>query len=762
MSKFKIKDFIIPKNNEKYFYTIAEIEDFSYKQVQNMKANRTLWQNIKHKIGSNETAQDLYNETIDDFNKDMSNCEKDNYIEIAGLYIDYIRNLFVSSKIADYKINDLTTLLREKKAEYKFLCIDYVKQSFENPLVIQNWDPIIQALDVYKKENSKEKLIIENFKILKTVLNQTPSYFRPLIIEYNQELINQFKDKYKRINALDIEAIYAPYFNKIKETITDTFDELTKNFQAEIIKQKAKPNPSAIRLLELYRKYNQIEQDFSSFSEIYSKGKFKNEIDKISKLMESISQKNQIEKSAFSRIMELQNPIEIIIQSDKKVKEIDSYLDKLQYPYIEFIETINQLKKYRKNYLIAAQNNLRILTDPINKKFNNPPLELSKKFLNECWCAFDEVEKLEKKLKGIIFTIDVLESLNKKIKTTVENYIESFLASFDPNIQSVENHLSLLELCVEQYNKLSEYHKRKYCEQKVDTIKITQKDFYAKMEIVKENLVILKQKLDKQDFDNLTKTISTVKEIIDYFAENFIVAYPENQKIYSEVINSYYTLCDRNNMLKESLAYKETFILINPVNQFQYIFFKDNSVTIGRLLGEMKIIEKNKINIPWKRISRTHASFNFIDQTVTDMNSSNGIYSEISLQKMEFIDLKKVKEFNLAKDLTFEFEKKSNFFYFKFRNLDNHYPSNLISHRTLQQFCDEWNKKIFIKLQENSIIYLSKIDGKCYSEANDKINFVKIENIDNKYYFTDFKENIENELILKGDNKNISFHFLAI
>ena len=765
MASSIINNFIVEKGSEKYFYTLSEIKKMAESNFANIKHNRTLFQKMKHGLKmTNATAHDIYDDTIKNFDEDITKLSELDFTAKAGLYVDYIMKLHICDHIAELKIKDLNRLLREKTEAYKNECRTFIEKSFSHPLQVSNWKPIINALQVIKgdSDTTKELNIIDNFNILANVLRKTPDYFRPLKLEYKLDGLSEFKDLFKKIINLDIDDIYKPYFNEIFSIIDLTFNDLTKSFQLNIEKNQEKSNPSAEKMLELYKQYDKIEKDFSAFSEKYSQRKYKSKIYHLSEQLNSITEKMKEEQVAYKRIFELQNPIDKIIKCNEKSKDIEVYLDKISHSYIEFSNVISKLKQFKTNYFHEIKKNLKIITDPLSKKISVLPSALDVKFLSEGENALKEIIKIEKKLEGVVESVNLLQSLKTKIETTIEEYLDKLLKNFVPEKSLLQTHIKLLDQVVIQFDKLKNYNKRRENEDLLLQIENQGRVFDSRMNDCKNMIIELEEVIESKDFEKVEKILTTVQPNFDYFNNNIILRYMDTKSLYTELKEKFHFLNNKFQSYKEAMANLESFTLVNPVNQFSYTFFVEDKIQIGRLNNNMKYVNKGKVNIPWKRISGIHALFDFSEKKISDLGSSNGVFSNISyqsLKKNESFDLDQIKEFNLARDITFDFKNEKHFSFFKFRNLENSISRNLSHHQSIHHFCDEWVKKYFIKLETNSVIFISKLDGECYNSIDNKMNYVEIENKAGKYYFSDEKENIVKELIISGENKKITFHF---
>ena len=395
-------------------------------------------------------------------------CNKVDCDIFDALVLDYIDNIFIE----DFKQMNFEKIFKDNIS-------DYIKKFFEKINNIQNFDTVIQLINIKNLENKNIYLDLLNKKYDNIISNEiellTDEKLKEAIhviakiafINYEYEkkekkfyFINKRVKKLDRIAPLIFIEIINIYFNK-----DDNDNHIEKNKSEEIEEEEEEDDED----IDIDLNYNRIKKFI--FKKFINKMNNENDIDNIIKLIDCLERKN------------------IINGTNKKERIINEFLPKLIEKYL-----------FTKDEFFSCNQNIKIT-------------------------LFYKLYAKEKIKKNEIDNYENLINLLNSIKKDLEGDIKkSKLEEFLKNEQSlIKQRLSLIKLILEEFNPDEQYDYLKKINNEInedlntlkyikDNIIIYHRDCYQ--HLIKRIIEVIKNDQDKKIIDYKVRRIEDlIKEI---------------------------------------------------------------------------------------------------------------------------------------------------------------------------------------------------------------------------------------------------------
>jgi len=733
--------------SEKFFYTFSEIIKVATEAKEKNKANRNLWGKVKHVIGSNDTVLEIKKD-LDKIYEEKMKVSKQ--LEKSRILSDLLKRAKFCCDAADFKNSEFNDFYAKLEKEYKNLCNSYIKESFSNPSKIDNWEPIKQALLVQKDlgtDIQADLQKIDNFSNLKKVLHNIEKTFSALKHKYEPGNLNKVKDDFVKVSSLEMKEGYEYYFRKMYEVIDSNFQNLTNSLKEKIEKEEHRKNPSAKYLIIQMTQYIRIEKDFEGFMNKYRTYVYDEPIDNLKQFVKNFDNKSKIEQNTLERILKQKDAIIRIVEMDNRQKEISSLLDRFILNYKEVASEKIELQKIQKEYKKHIYTNFEKVFSPIKQKLENK-LDNLNEFSN--WLnTYNQAKKILKQLSNIHY---LTKNAKEILKNSYQNVLSS-LSSIKLNKSNFSNYQTELKKKQNCYIQLDESYLAIQIQEKLKRLDVLYDEYEFSYNNALGNLNFLKNNLTA-DYEKLSEKYDKIDDFIIENKNSELLNLGDVRKQFNSLVSEFSPLQNTLSGLLEKAAHKNDLCLLNPQTKDRYLFITKEKIEFGRQKNKDEFYKNGKIFIPWKAVSEDHGYIDLKTFTFYD-NSSNGSFSAKSRTKKKQIDLKADKDLNFALQISFDFEFLESFSKFNISYADHNQADCLLFFDSMKDFLDKWTKLYFIIPQENMELFISKIDGKIFDKAEDLINYYKITYHKGKYYFTDLRENVNDELIKKAGNKKI-------
>ncbi|MBN1969911.1 MAG: FHA domain-containing protein [Candidatus Delongbacteria bacterium] len=753
----------IAKEKTKFFLKLSEISINAQKKADEIKRNRKFFKKAKHFLANtNETVIDIFGDTKKRYN-DILSKEMDILKKVQEL-ISIIENIEKCVNLQHHKEKEFSELLEIVKKKYITIIKKYVEDQFKN-LFNMNFSHLRNALNVLIEsgdENSEyKKNLLPEVEKLKAFYTDFHINISKLRYHYDSELIKPFRDKFKHISHLEDNPVLLPYFEKINYEINAVFDHLTGVIEENIKRETSTRNPEIRKLLKFYEDYRIYEKDFKIFSDSYDRDKYLEESKKLENLLKDISKTVIIKQNILTKLMESGQPISLIKKASNEINDINDTIVKITDSYLEIEAEKENLHNIAKGLKSIIEENLQKLLSPFQKRFLIKKDDVFE-MINLWWESIHEIDEIVNQL------VDIPE-VTEKMKGLKQGYIDKILSNiinlckeYVPKQGSIESHILVYEKSIFYLDKIEDFETKNQFEQELNKLRNFKIEFSNDYNKTINRLNKINVDFSLQDKYEQEKQLKTGIEFIRKYLNQEYLLYPEIIRQYNEIKNSLEKYKFSLEAYQDKQALRGVLILYDTMLKKRYVIFSSSVIEIGRMNNDGKIISENRINIPWKRVSAAHLQIDYQKGYIKDLNSSNGTYINRkgikNKDEITIVDLNNVFEFNLSHDLTFSmFFNKKDFSFFYFQQLTNKNDLTL-DKIDIYEFNDFFSATFFIYLPENSEFFINKLDGKPVNQIGDKTNYYMIKNKLGKYYYTDWKENVIDEIILISDNKRMKLH----
>ncbi len=192
-------------------------------------------------------------------------------------------------------------------------------------------------------------------------------------------------------------------------------------------------------------------------------------------------------------------------------------------------------------------------------------------------------------------------------------------------------------------------------------------------------------------------------------------------------------------IVAENIGYAGELVLKEKMTGKVYHFL-NSEITIGRN-------SKNYITIPCQFVSSEHCSITSHQQSLIDLESSNGTFINRDPESITNASLIQIDEFNIAGYFTFNFIKLSNSFIFRLSAILD--KDECFKHGN-KILINKLRDHYYILLTGNDSVFIRKMDGKIDSEIDNKYEYYRFRIKNNYYYFSDTSKNEKERLLVNN------------
>ncbi len=199
----------------------------------------------------------------------------------------------------------------------------------------------------------------------------------------------------------------------------------------------------------------------------------------------------------------------------------------------------------------------------------------------------------------------------------------------------------------------------------------------------------------------------------------------------------------RRGKIANEHGYTGSMIFHEKMTGISFHFLTGKKITFGRS-------EENYISIPVSWVSGKHAVIDMERGLLIDSDSANGTYINHSPERITEVEIKDIKEFNLAGLFTFPVIKREGLFIFQ---LGAVLDENLVRNSGKLKEIDQLRSHYYILASGDGEFDIRKMDGEIITPPMDKMEFFTIKVINGYYYFIDEERGMKNYLLLKKNNR---------
>jgi len=695
-------DIYFEKGSEKYFFTIAEIEQTAKEAKEKNKQNRKLFRKIKHFMGSNETVMEIHSDLQKMYKLKTKTAKP---LERSRIISDLLKRSRFCCIAADFKSIDFKDFYETLRKEYLKLCEDFVNLSFKNGDTIENWDPVKQALKVLQgigwdihSHNDK----IGNMIILRKVLRDIEKTFSSLKYNYESSKLTQVKDEYSHISHLELKTEYKMFFNKMETMISDSFHKLIADLKMRIEKEEKQKAPSAAYLIKQMSTHKKIELDFEVFSSKYKIRVFDEKMDELKSFIDSLEDTCKIESNAMERIRKISDQVKRIIEMNCRSEEISSLMDRFILNYKEVVKEKEQLLKMQKEYQTQINRDYESLISPFDEKMNRSRGKL--KEFPEWFSAYTQSKLILNKLKNV----SLLEKRITDFRTEHYKSILNFLKSYHIKKVRFSEYINGLNELYSCYHKLGELEISSDLKEKIRSLKTLHNDFETEYNFALSSHETIKENLISNNFDVVEENYALL--------ENFLKKYDKSElRKFTDINNKWHNLDSEFKPIKklltdhlEKFAYRGDLCLLEKLSNPRYVFITRDKIEFGRQANPGEFYTNGKVLIPWSTMSGNHGYIDLKTFIYHDNNSTNGSFSALSKTPKKQVKLKIDKDLNFARHVTFNFKFNNSFSYFMLSWIDRKNVKYLRFFDNPQDFLNIWAKRdlVFLKHLKSIQVFL--------------------------------------------------------
>lgn len=693
---------------DKKFYKLSEIEEIAKKEAEKHKQKRNKLSKISHFMGSQQTSIDLYK----DMNREIKlrENEADPLEKIAGL----VQALLVVKKcdlISSFKTAEYKDAFNKFLAEYLAETKSFVEQEYQvkfGTILLNHLKDALSVLREYgdvKAEKRLEELptyekLLATYQELTSKLNSLLINFNPVTLEECISLLSLLKES----------ELSAQIVKEITSSLQNLYNKIIYKAKRTIEEERSSITPSIHAVNDAIDNYLNLRGVFSKAPVELGKDNYSALKEELLVLLEELRERAQhILKLAKCSSKKEANILDSLTLHLTLLKEIDQYLDKYNYPYIEVKEEdrdVQQLKLivddkvtelkalYIKNLKerVHSNSNLSISEQLTLWRDLEQELTLNIRLLEDKKLAFSELVNLKEQ-------IPQLRQRYTKLEMKRYNFSNHYLKEYRELLKTI---VSLIPSEESEDAKIGEFLEQ------IDYFKQNITDIIQTAKKLEETVTSQNNPLLLHD------EYQRVKEFISKYQASFIGYFKDTCKELELLNTIYLTLENYVNSYISQHAWQGNIIFQAPNTQAKVILLDKPQVIIGRANSTGNLISNNRISLPWSRISGNHLQIDFQEGTIQDLESSNGTYLNKIPSKISSELLTKVTEFNLATDLTFKsFYEPTAFSGFFFTNFSTNHDKAL-PHTSKNRINSLLQHCFFIYLHpENSEtkLFIRKYDG---------------------------------------------------
>jgi len=744
---------------DKKFYKISEIEKIAKQEAQDHICERSKISKLTHKLGSQQTAIDVFRDLQDDL--DLSLKEKDRLARIASIVRILITvrkcDLIVSVNTKKYK----NTFHRFQKIYFQEV------QEFVNEQFTQSFASILlhhlkDALEVLREKGDiKAEKRISELPLYQELISHYLSLKDNIKDLHKDFKISKFQDAKTSLKYLQEHEIAQPAVKELKKSLQELFDLVIRKVVDDIKKAQSVLLPSILEIVEKIDYYLNIRDLFQDMclnlgADEYSHTK----IDLQSFLIDFEEKLAEIQSKQSLLPDDNEPSIEKLISYMSINEGINDFLAEIRIPYLEIEDQVSELKDKQASII-----------DEINKIKVEYLSELRLKFIRNQSLNFEEQLILWQKVQ-MNMTKD-LENLHKKnlqfpelehqeklFPSVRDRYVRMDLKSFSPQDKILNDFKEYCQM-------LCDY----LPETEIEKLKI--RDYFPEIEyyqkispIAYEKLLILDQMIgadkDPMPYQDDIKLISTLAN-----AENtgFYFSFDDTRDTGAMLGELYPLLYEWLRDYYQDKYWSGNLILQAPNANAKVVLLSEPILKIGRGSKKGDIIKDNMLLLPWTRISGQHVEIDFQEGTIKDLNSTNGTFINKKTDKITQALLTDITEFNLASDLTFRvFYQANSFSGILFSGFTTKFD-NTLPFTSKTSLGESLMDCFFIYLpthKKDIKLYIRKFDGRPIygNDILDEKDCYIIQREYERLLYSDLEKGIKDLIILKTDNPNMDLNIV--
>jgi hypothetical protein len=744
----ELKFFDIP---EKKFYTQKEINELAERNADDYKNNkRKFLSKLGHLLGSQQTAIDMVTDLKNELKKDLKNID---VLEKAASYVQFMLKAKFCDLIVSIKTNEYKELYENIKADYLEVVRDFVQGQYSKDITDMLINHLTDALEVLiengdttaeikLKNLEKVSDLVNCYKTLELKLKKLQKNFQP-------QILDECKLKYDEIFFHRTDAKVA-LLERIDHLLQKLFTSVTKDIHDDIEKESNSKSPAITKLLQLFSQYEEIAAQFKGFEfEIpqYGYERKKTELTELhyrcQKDIDEFSQK-------FENIKNINNKLQAYIKSEELLVAVSYTVSNMNYSYLEIIQAKKKLISLQDllvKFYAEKKNNI---LSPLKKNIS-PDKQLTPPRQFQTWnSSLNELQSLKTKLSSHHCQTDDITNLIAEIILNQNRYALKLCQRYNYKAGSLKEHLNIYKLALrnlENNNDAYETLSREY-----DEITEFQNNFHKNIHSANKYAALVTQPDCAAEPGKIFAAYSKLETIIKSYQDSKMLVYPEINSAYQNIIQEYDIASANIQSYKNKIAWQGTISLIEPETNTRLVIFTSSQITIGRADKQGALAQHNQILIPWKRLSAQHLMIDFEKGFLKDLKSSHGTYINkkgTDDDRIERVYFNEVKEFNLAKDITFSlFHVPDNFKGFHCLGLSTKHD-NSCDHVSIKALDHNLRNTWFIYLPPNRPLFIRKFDGQpAYQNSNPDRNYQIIYK-NGFLFFSDFSKGIDDHLILR-------------
>jgi hypothetical protein len=738
--------------DKKTLHSIAELRSIAATKIKELRKNRSKW---KQMLGSNETCIDHCERAKMIFNE--VNQSTSDSLDKLRKYQEAIKYYLIGLGVAQFKETAIKNQFEKCKNNYLSECKAFLQDGLNQPHTA-NIPLLKEALTALTGEQfpTYEYLKqIDEIELLQTKTNQILKELKEKSFLYSYEKtqvfpIDEIVEIYKKIVFYEKKPQYKSFFDEIKKEISAIYEGLIQKIEKRITKEKGKKHPSIEILLQLFKGFAQLEDDFEIFL-CKQTDKYHDEAERLKTLQNDIFLQTEKIDTMFKNLPVKTKPIEKMILLEQIYRTIEMTLVSISFDYKEISEDKSNLEECKKEVNKLAEDIIEATLDNLHR---NCELEKSLPFttiLNQYQEAIGSLESYKTQ-----FT--VIPIIRKKIENQIEKTKKKFKHCLlekqaeQNKFDNYQEYLGNLQNMKKAYSLLADDTEVDKYASAIQKLEIERTEFETKYNAMKSELEKDVKTLPQKQF------IAIYKE-----SEQFIIRYKNSILAKLKPYNTYIKTIEEfqgqqkelmNKFIDEN-AIQGKLSLVHSITGRLYHFIPDEIMSIGRNDSN----QCNTIEVPIKSVSRSHLLLDFGKNCLIDRNSANGTFiNEDGDTRVDRNNFSEIREFNLALNITFTLSIIPQ----KFAMIRIKAITNPQAKFTCPERPEDWVKKmknvVFLKIYPDTPIFLDKRNGMLAESAMDAVNYLEIVYENGMYFFSDNKEDIVHMPILKSGNQLLSFY----
>ena len=733
-------------------YSITELQKIAETTIKNKQEDRKLWKKI---MGSNETCMTYCDKACKLMNE--LQVSKHSTIDALRKYQTIIKNFHIGLGVARFREKRFEEQLEKAKENYIKQCVALIEQYISKPeqTDINLLKEAIHVLNDDKRDTYRYNRLLENLLIIQPKYKEILQVLSQQKMKFTYEKtdkrdIHQVIELYKSIIHLEKEQQYSTFFTSIKSEIKKLHDHLLKQIERKIAQEKSHKFPSINNLISLYERFQQFEQDFEIFS-YESTDKYVDEMDQLKVLANKLKLLvDKIEKM-LSELKQTDDPLEEIQSYIPINTFIQEKLNSINYNYREFQQEIEKITEQEKKITDRIKKLTQILIknimqeDIVNRSTKEKIIMLQQKR--------EKLQKVQNKLLKSVIAAKEISSKIENLKSEIKTLLHKISDAPHDNLP-YEEYIKTLQFKQRMYREINETEKVSFYSRKIAEYEKQAEVFEQKFEILAQENPTIDQ-LETYQQKEIMKIFRNSHYFIDDYQNSSIIKMQPFNKQYQTIVSFLTEARKRYDIKIEKEVIRGKFTLIHPKLDMKYVFIPDDVVSFGRNVPGIN----NTVDLQIQAVSRKHLQLDFGKDSLVDVGSANGTYvNQDGNNKIDKFKLSETKEFNLAKNVTFTITKAPNQFTFLHCKEITNKNIKITDGKEPKAWLDEMKNTIFIKVFTNKPVYIDKRNGMLAVKPQDLINYVEIRYQDEKYLFTDEKEEIRDLPILKRGNQLLTFY----